>query len=110
MTNPERDGIFNEDSNTFTTPLGLVLGQIHDRSQCEGRPCVIHNQTDHNMRGWMLFFRVDRCIWERICPHGIGHPDPDDLAWHVEQGRDHMGVHGCDGCCMPNGLPPQEEA
>ena len=29
---------------------------------------------------------------ERVCPHGIGHPDPD---------RPHHGggVHGCDGCC-----------
>jgi hypothetical protein len=32
---------------------------------------------------------------ERICPHGIGHPDPDDPAFKnpIE------GVHGCDGCC-----------
>jgi hypothetical protein len=31
---------------------------------------------------------------ERICEHGIGHPDPDQIM------RDEAGwVHGCDGCC-----------
>ena len=36
---------------------------------------------------------------ERICPCGGGRPDPDDLTWQVTQGRDYLGVHGCDGCC-----------
>jgi hypothetical protein len=37
---------------------------------------------------------------ERICSHGVGHPDPDDIAFKFENGLDDaMGVHGCDGCC-----------
>ena len=44
------------------------------------------------MRDWPQHFRDDRGIMERICPHGVGHPDPDDyLAGD--------GMHGCDGCC-----------
>jgi hypothetical protein len=33
---------------------------------------------------------------ERICKHGVGHPDPDDLMILI--GHDD-GVHGCCGCC-----------
>jgi hypothetical protein len=32
---------------------------------------------------------------ERVCPHGVGHPDPDDI--NVILGPEK--VHGCDGCC-----------
>jgi hypothetical protein len=44
---------------------------------------------------------------ERICPHGVGHPDPDDLAYRIsiakKMGKDtkYLGIHGCDGCCTP---------
>lgn len=31
---------------------------------------------------------------ERTCPHGVGHPDPDDVLNEDK-------VHGCDGCCHP---------
>ena len=43
---------------------------------------------------------------ERICKHGVGHPDPDDLAFKKriaeKFGRDSYdeGIHGCCGCCM----------
>ena len=33
---------------------------------------------------------------ERICDHGIGHPDPDEFR--IRNGEDD-GIHGCDGCC-----------
>jgi hypothetical protein len=36
---------------------------------------------------------------ERLCVHGVGHPDPDSVAYfdrHEVRGID---VHGCDGCC-----------
>jgi hypothetical protein len=34
---------------------------------------------------------------ERICSHGIGHPDPDDIS--IINGKDD-GAHNCDGCCI----------
>jgi hypothetical protein len=45
------------------------------------------------MKDWPQHYRYDRGMTERICPHGVGHPDPDD--------RTANGVHGCDGCCTP---------
>lgn len=78
----------------------LVGGEViysHDKATChESDPCPIHHPTDHHMRDWPQHWRGDRQIMERICPHGIGHPDPDDLA--IRTGEDD-GTHGCDGCC-----------
>lgn len=52
------------------------------------------------MREWPLHWRSDRGIFERICPHGIGHPDPDCMRFYLEYHEDiSAGVHGCDGCC-----------
>lgn len=41
---------------------------------------------------------------ERICPCGVGHPDPDHLAYvrtKSEMKADWQAVHGCCGCCSP---------
>jgi hypothetical protein len=47
-----------------------------------------------------LTWRSDRGIFERICNHGIGHPDPDQFPYWKEQGIfDTEASHGCDGCC-----------
>lgn len=66
------------------------------------------------MRAWPLNWRSDRRLMERICPHGVGHPDPDHLA-HVarvpfKDGQyDSDGTHGCDGCCQPSGYQGFDE-
>lgn len=78
---------------------GERLTGVHSPKACAGRECVIHAPTDHHMRAWELNWRDDRGIFERICPHGIGHPDPDQFAYWREKGWKHAGVHGCDGCC-----------
>ncbi len=117
------------DGGTITVlPETTHAMNVHDASQCNGRTCIIHNPTDHQMRSWPLHWRSDRGIFERICPHRIGHPDPDQQAYWHEQGHqdflatlseadpadlplDHGGhvadyisgqmTHGCDGCCAP---------
>ena len=73
---------------------GKRFFNVHSPDNCAGTPCVIHNQSDHHMREWPLHWRGDRAMFERICPHGVGHPDPDHLAF-----RPGDSVHGCDGCC-----------
>jgi hypothetical protein len=93
-----------------TEPVfGIRVGQVkvltHPSYKCAGRPCVVHNPSNHHMRNWPTVYRSDKSMTERQCPHGVGHPDPDDLAWHESQGRDWIGVHGCDGCCDPNAMP-----
>jgi hypothetical protein len=76
----------------FTDDYGTTLRGVHDITSCRGRPCTIHNPSNHHMRDLPLKWRSDRGIFERICPHGVGHPDPDTPIW-VDQ------THGCDGCC-----------
>jgi hypothetical protein len=87
-------------------PAVLVGGErlvAHSRRYCTGRHCCVHNPSDHSMAGFPQHFRMDRALMERICPHGIGHPDPDDLAYkRMAAGTDEItdAVHGCDGCCQ----------
>lgn len=71
---------------------GTILENVHDPILCMGRPCVLHNRTKHSMRHFPQMYRMDNGLMERVCPHGVGHPDPDspeDINW----------THGCDGCC-----------
>jgi len=78
----------------------LVGGQIlnaHAKGDCVGYWCCIHNNSPHHMRYWDQNWRSDRGLMERICAHGIGHPDPDD----PKATDKYEAVHGCDGCCNP---------
>lgn len=70
----------------------VVLTRVHDKGKCYNTDrCVIHKKTDHNMRVFPQHYRSDTGEMERLCPHGIGHPDPDDTRANK--------THGCDGCC-----------
>lgn len=73
----------------------------HPPTQCAGRACIVHNPSDHHMREWDINYRGDKGISERTCPHGIGHTDPDDVAWLESTDRAYLTIHGCDGCCAP---------
>lgn len=81
---------------------GRRYATIHPREACTG-PCPFHNPGPHHMAGWQMTCRRDRdSLMERVCAHGVGHPDPDSVAWLTS--RDSMPaanytVHGCDGCC-----------
>lgn len=64
---------------------------MHAADKCAGEFCTIHNRSDHSMRSFPQQWRGDAGFMERICPHGIGHPDPDEIEVRL--------AHGCDGCC-----------
>lgn len=83
----------------FVCADGLKMS-VHTKNDCEG-PCPIHGPSDHPMKTWPLKWRQEHYYFERICPHGIGHPDPDSLAYLEWSGivGSGAGVHGCDGCC-----------
>jgi hypothetical protein len=66
----------------------------HSADECVHDPCPLHHRTDHGMRAWPQHFRGDRYMMERICAHGVGHPDPDDIETSVNS------LHGCDLCCV----------
>jgi hypothetical protein len=88
-------------------PYGVQLGRpvtlnVHDAANCAGEFCCIHNPSDHPLKDAPMNYRFDRDITERYCEHGIGHDDPDDLAFRINKlGQDpkYAGIHGCDGCC-----------
>ena len=84
----------------YTTGTGQKL-MVHDRSKCKGRYCSIHNPSNHSMKDFPTHWRDDKQLMERICEHGIGHPDPDDLNFKQSIGVDikYLSIHGCDGCC-----------
>lgn len=78
--------------------LGLMW--VHRHELCEGRGCCIHHPSHHPMVTWPRNWRSDRRMMERLCSHGIGHPDPDDLDFiNSLPGRHDDGTHCCDGCC-----------
>lgn len=79
-------------------PVTLVGGEkilAHPVKHCvfQDRPCCIHRPSQHHMVTWRQHWRGDVGKMERLCSHGVGHPDPDDLYETL--------IHGCDGCCKP---------
>lgn len=90
-------------SGIYYDGTGQKIENVHDSDSCLGDFCVIHNPSNHAMKDFPTHWRDDRKIMERMCPHGIGHPDPDQLDF-IERTRGAEAariesVHGCDGCC-----------
>lgn len=71
---------------------------VHEKHECAGEYCCIHNPSKHHMINWPLHWRYDRQIFERLDPEGVGHPDPDDVEYHKRKGVD-ISIHGCNGLC-----------
>jgi hypothetical protein len=75
-----------------------VLTNTHPADSCAGESCTIHKRSEHPMRTFPQHWRSDRALMERICPHGVGHPDPDDHKLTGPHAQAEA-THGCDGCC-----------
>jgi len=84
-----------------------VVWQVHSRQICKG-PCTFHRASNHNMLDLPILIRETGLV-ERICEHGVGHPDPDSMRYlnkHSAPGaRGAWGVHGCCGCCAKRRAP-----
>lgn len=90
--------------STYTTGTGQKIVGVHaETKDCQTFGCSIHNPTDPNKDTMPTHWRGDRGLMERICEHGVGHPDQDHLNWLARTYGVHKaydeGVHGCDGCC-----------
>lgn len=85
----------------YTTGTGQRI-LVHTRTPECDNGCVIHNPTSQNS-DWPTHWREDRKIMERICPCGVGHPDPDGLRF-IERmyGRLRMELEAIHGCCGHN--------
>lgn len=58
---------------------GEVLYNVHNPNDCAGRPCAIHNPSNHPLKHSQRTFH-DGVIF-RVCSHNVEHPDPDSIAW-----------------------------
>ena len=90
----------------YITGTGQKIN-VHEKKDCEGEYCCIHNPSDHFMKDWPTHWRDDRKLMERICPHGVGHPDPDSISFiekiFGKKFAETESIHGCDGCCVNHG-------
>lgn len=71
---------------------------VHNPNVCRGEKCALHNPSKHKMLKFPMVLRESGLV-ERTCKHGIGHPDPDSLAWMTRMFGEGYGIHGCDRCC-----------
>lgn len=90
----------------FSMEDGNLL-KTHGPDQCAGRPCALHNPSDHPLRNTVMKWDRSRNLMVRFCQHNLWHPDPDDIA-HKHRSTSaawaaQCEVHQCDGCCYPNG-------
>jgi hypothetical protein len=101
----------NTNLEVWRTPGGRLVF-VHTLKRCKGIPgkipCVVHDPVAGSWDDLELIFRGDRGIFERICVHGVGHPDPNQIDFWKLAGQEFLGDHGCDGCC--NEWPDQMEA
>lgn len=98
-----RSGI-NWDHITLTSGQGV---RVHSSSNCVNKDyCAVHSPSDHALVTCPLFWRQDRGIFERICGHGVGHPDPDSIRYEKSIGgikhASTMATHG-DSCSCCEG-------
>jgi hypothetical protein len=81
-------------------PGDRFLTNVHDIHACSGVGCAVHDRpSSHRLASAPLNWREDRNILERICEHGVGHPDYDSAIYLESIGQGIENVHGCDGCC-----------
>ena len=92
---------------TSTEWVQLESGQrirTHSKAACLAHPCSVHCPSDEAKAIGTRYWRSDRHMMERICEHGIGHPDPDEFNFlrkigYGPEALDSHATHGCDGCC-----------
>lgn len=78
---------------------GTVL-ETHPPDRCAGSNCCIHNPSKWPLATAPLVWHGYYKRMYRRCPHGICHPDVDEIAYLARvTGDDGWGVHTCDGCC-----------
>lgn len=87
-------------TRVFVDDFGVELRNVHRQgASCARYGCAVHAPSTHPMREWPLQWRGALQPMERVCRHGVGHPDPDDLAFRTRTAPFVMHPHSCDGCC-----------
>jgi len=82
---------------------GTVVWGAHEGADCSGA-CALHGPSAHWARGMPLRWSFEEGRggrMERLCPHGVWHADPDDMAFRRRRGlpRDWVWADSaCRGC------------
>lgn len=84
--------------------------RVHTAADCDRTiACPIHDPSNHALKTAPLAWRNDVRLLERICGHGLRHPDPDGLVFvWLTRGRNaapELTAHDCDGCCAGASAP-----
>lgn len=61
-----------------------IITGVHSKTDCSGK-CVIHNPSDHLLRGVHLDFDYNVNCFTRTCKHRVVHQDPDERGYWVSQ-------------------------
>ncbi len=67
------------EGRTVTFNSGQIITNVHDRGQCAGGFCAIHNPSEHELRGEQLFFNGTHMVRRVGAELFI---DPDDYFFH----------------------------
>lgn len=80
-------------------------------SDCHEFGCAIHSPSLHKLSDAKQYMREDKgFLIERICEHGVGHPDPDSARFMAANGYGQgIWIHGCDGCCREIPVPVKKD-
>ena len=94
------DGWISDEGGKSFGPTPLTM--LHQAGACgnkrasvKGRPCVVHNPSDHGMRGWPLIWDARQSRMRRLCPHDVEHPDLNDAQYWASLGRSEKTDHPC---------------
>lgn len=81
--------------------------RVHKKAICADSYCAIHNPSEHPLKDAKIVLRSGspfsskpHGFVERFCPCGIGHSDPDSVAFYDSIGYTGTDVHGCCGHCV----------
>lgn len=81
----------------------VILRTHPAEPDCYQYGCSVHSPSTTHMSEWPMNWRTDRAVMERICEHGVGHPDPDSAEFFIRRGMAYLNIHGCDFCCTAPG-------
>lgn len=85
---------------TYTTDSGQLMLDVHANSpECQEHGCPIHNPSDRAVAIGTTHYNTERQRMDRVCEHGLAHPDPDSQDWRERHFGDRDDEHDCDGCC-----------
>ncbi|MGV1079746.1 MAG: hypothetical protein ACOYD1_07820 [Candidatus Nanopelagicales bacterium] len=88
----------------WTTNFPGGVFNLHSEESCVGEYCVVHNPSDHPLRGLPMSLGLNGRVWR--FKGTLFHPDPDSFYALEKLGKVTEGdwIHICDGGCCPHGL------